>query len=170
LGPETITVRNAPDRRRYELIDRTAVIGKAHYLAHDGGNGPERIFYHTTVSEDYSGQGLAPAWCSRRSTTPWPPESPSSPSAPTSRRACGNTRTASSARPPSGPSTSPPSKTPSSNNNATGQRPCPPRRAAPSSPAGRPKVYLRESGSSSPMCPGAFAARTRWTNAANSSM
>jgi predicted GNAT family acetyltransferase len=59
LEPETITVRNAPDRRRYELLDRTAVIGKAHYLAHDGGNGPERIFYHTTVSEDYSGQGLA---------------------------------------------------------------------------------------------------------------
>jgi predicted GNAT family acetyltransferase len=55
----TITVRNAPQRRRYELLDGGAVIGKAHYLPHDGGTGPERIFYHTTVSEDYAGQGLA---------------------------------------------------------------------------------------------------------------
>jgi predicted GNAT family acetyltransferase len=55
----TITVRNAPQRRRYELLDGGAVIGKAHYLPHDGGKGPERIFYHTTVSEDYAGQGLA---------------------------------------------------------------------------------------------------------------
>lgn len=55
----TITVRNAPERRRYELLDGDAVIGKAHYLPHNGAKGPERIFYHTAVSEDYAGQGLA---------------------------------------------------------------------------------------------------------------
>ncbi|MFE4545337.1 GNAT family N-acetyltransferase [Arthrobacter sp. NPDC056727] len=55
----TLTVRNAPERRRYELLDGDAVIGKAHYLPYDGGKGAERIFYHTTVSEDYAGQGLA---------------------------------------------------------------------------------------------------------------
>ncbi|MDQ0618712.1 GNAT family N-acetyltransferase [Arthrobacter globiformis] len=55
----TITVRHTPERRRYELLDGDAVIGKAHYLPHESSKGPERIFYHTTVSEDYAGQGLA---------------------------------------------------------------------------------------------------------------
>lgn len=55
----TLTVRSAPERRRYELLDGDTVIGKAHYLPYDGGQGLERIFYHTTVSEDYAGQGLA---------------------------------------------------------------------------------------------------------------
>jgi uncharacterized protein len=55
----TITVRNAPQLRRYELLVGDTVIGKAHYLPYEGSRGPERIFYHTTVSEDYAGQGLA---------------------------------------------------------------------------------------------------------------
>lgn len=55
----TITVRNVPEQHRYELLDGGAVIGKAHYLPHDDRKGPERIFYHTTVNEDYAGQGLA---------------------------------------------------------------------------------------------------------------
>ena len=55
----TLAVRSAPERRRYELLDGDTVIGKAHYLAYEGGRGTERIFYHTTVSEDYAGQGLA---------------------------------------------------------------------------------------------------------------
>ncbi|WP_026549465.1 GNAT family N-acetyltransferase [Arthrobacter sp. Br18] len=55
---QTITVRSAPDRRRYELVDSTVVIGAAHYLVH-GDDGAERVFHHTTVSEDYSGRGLA---------------------------------------------------------------------------------------------------------------
>ncbi|MCU1574685.1 MAG: family N-acetyltransferase [Micrococcaceae bacterium] len=53
------TVRNAPERRRYELLDADDVIGKAHYLSHVGAKRPERIFFHTTVSDDYAGQGLA---------------------------------------------------------------------------------------------------------------
>lgn len=60
MGNEaTITVRNAPARRRYEVLDGDAVIGKAHYLLHDGAKGPERIFFHTTVSDNYTGQGVA---------------------------------------------------------------------------------------------------------------
>lgn len=56
----TVTVRNAPEcRRRYEILDADAVFGKAHYLPHNGPKGPERIFYDTTVSKDYAGQGLA---------------------------------------------------------------------------------------------------------------
>lgn len=58
-SPTTVTVRHAPERHRYELVDGDAVIGKAHYVPHEGRKGPERIFHHTTVSEDYAGQGLA---------------------------------------------------------------------------------------------------------------
>lgn len=54
-----ITVRIAPERNRFELLDGDTVIGEAHYRLHEGKEGAERIFYHTTVSEDYAGQGLA---------------------------------------------------------------------------------------------------------------
>jgi predicted GNAT family acetyltransferase len=55
----TITVRPNAERHRYELVDGDKVIGKAHWLPFEGSTGPERIFFHTTVKEDYSGQGLA---------------------------------------------------------------------------------------------------------------
>lgn len=58
-NPTIVTVRHTPERHRYELRDGDAVIGKAHYVPHEGRKGPERIFHHTTVSEDYAGQGLA---------------------------------------------------------------------------------------------------------------
>ncbi|MET3172561.1 UNVERIFIED_ORG: putative GNAT family acetyltransferase [Arthrobacter sp. UYCu721] len=35
------------------------LIGKAAYKEHDGGGSPQRIFYHTVISEEYGGQGLA---------------------------------------------------------------------------------------------------------------
>lgn len=54
-----ITVRQNPDRRRYELLDGDKVIGKAHWIPFEGGTGPERIFFHTTVDDEYGGQGLA---------------------------------------------------------------------------------------------------------------
>lgn len=54
-----ITVRHNADGRRYELLDGDAVIGEAHYLPFDGADEPQRIFYHTTVDDAYSGQGLA---------------------------------------------------------------------------------------------------------------
>ena len=55
----TITVRPNAGRHRYELLDGDKVIGKAHWLPFEHATGPERIFYHTTVDEEYGGQGLA---------------------------------------------------------------------------------------------------------------
>lgn len=60
MGSDTsITVRLHAERRRYELVDGEKVIGKAHWLPFEGRSGRERIFFHTTVNKDYSGQGLA---------------------------------------------------------------------------------------------------------------
>jgi predicted GNAT family acetyltransferase len=55
----TITVRPNDARHRYELLDGDRVIGKAHWVPFEHDAGPERIFYHTTVKEEYGGQGLA---------------------------------------------------------------------------------------------------------------
>lgn len=55
----TITVRNNPDRRRYELLDGDTVIGKANWVPYQGTDGAQRIFYHTVVDDAYAGQGLA---------------------------------------------------------------------------------------------------------------
>ncbi len=54
-----------PDESRYVLVDRgeggaaSQVIGEESYAEVTGAAGTERIFYHTAVSPDYSGQGLA---------------------------------------------------------------------------------------------------------------
>lgn len=56
------TVRDAPDRHRFEVLVGDHVAGAAHYLDVDApGNGPgrERIFFHTVVEEGFSGRGLA---------------------------------------------------------------------------------------------------------------
>ncbi|MET1065241.1 MAG: GNAT family N-acetyltransferase [Arthrobacter sp.] len=53
------TVRPNTDRRRYELLDGDRVIGKAHWIPFEHASVPERIFFHTTVDEEYRGQGLA---------------------------------------------------------------------------------------------------------------
>lgn len=50
------TIRNNPDRRRFEVLDAGAVVGLAAYVDDDQGH---RIFYHTAVDEEYGGQGLA---------------------------------------------------------------------------------------------------------------
>ena len=55
----TITVRQNSSRHRYELLDGDKVIGKAHWLSFDRDASSERIFFHTTVDDDYAGQGLA---------------------------------------------------------------------------------------------------------------
>ncbi|UKA76337.1 GNAT family N-acetyltransferase [Arthrobacter sp. FW306-07-I] len=54
-----ITIRHSPERERFELLDAGNVIGKAAYKEYDGGESPQRIFYHTVVNEEYGGQGLA---------------------------------------------------------------------------------------------------------------
>jgi predicted GNAT family acetyltransferase len=53
------SVRPNTARRRYELLDRDKVIGKAHWIPFEHASVPERIFFHTTVDEEYGGQGLA---------------------------------------------------------------------------------------------------------------
>ena len=51
-----ITIRNNPDRSRFEMLDGDTVIGQAAYVD-DGA--AHRIFYHTVIDEERSGQGLA---------------------------------------------------------------------------------------------------------------
>jgi predicted GNAT family acetyltransferase len=51
-----LTIRNNPARQRFELLDGVAAVGQAAYV--DDGDG-HRIFYHTVVDEELSGQGLA---------------------------------------------------------------------------------------------------------------
>lgn len=53
------TVRNNLDRQRYELLDGDTVIGSAYWVPYEAAGEPQRIFYHTTVDDAYSGQGLA---------------------------------------------------------------------------------------------------------------
>ena len=48
-----------PERQRFALDDQGKIIGAAHYRDFDGPQGVERIFFHTTVDEEYAGQGLA---------------------------------------------------------------------------------------------------------------
>ena len=59
MDTSAVTVRNNPGRQRYELLDGETVIGSAHWVPFEGPGGPQRIFYHTTVDDAYSGQGLA---------------------------------------------------------------------------------------------------------------
>lgn len=50
-----ITIRNNPDRLRFEILDGDTVIGHAAYV----DDGTRRIFYHTVVDEKFGGQGFA---------------------------------------------------------------------------------------------------------------
>lgn len=52
----SITIRNNPDRQRFQVFDGDAAIGQAAYLDDSDGH---RIFYHTVIDEEYGGQGLA---------------------------------------------------------------------------------------------------------------
>lgn len=52
----SITIRNDPDRLRFEVLDGGTLIGQAAYV--DDGDG-HRIFYHTVIDEEYGGRGLA---------------------------------------------------------------------------------------------------------------
>jgi predicted GNAT family acetyltransferase len=54
-----VTIRHNPDRERFEVLVAGNVIGKAVYKMYDGGDAPQRIFYHTVINEEYGGQGLA---------------------------------------------------------------------------------------------------------------
>lgn len=47
-----------PEHHRYILNDQGKHIGQAHYRDYKTDSGVERIFFHTVVDEEYSGQGL----------------------------------------------------------------------------------------------------------------
>ena len=53
----TITIRNNTERSRFEVFDGDARIGQAAYV--DDAAADQRIFYHTEISEEYGGRGLA---------------------------------------------------------------------------------------------------------------
>lgn len=53
-----ITPVSLPDRRRFALDDDGKIIGEAHYRDFESSTGVERVFFHTTVDEEYGGQGL----------------------------------------------------------------------------------------------------------------
>jgi predicted GNAT family acetyltransferase len=53
----TITIRNNPERNRFEVLDADAVVGQAAYVDDVGAD--QRIFYHTVINEEYGGRGLA---------------------------------------------------------------------------------------------------------------
>lgn len=55
---DDVSVRHVPERRRFELLVGGTVIGAAHYVPHDAPSGGQRIFFHTVVDDEYSGQGL----------------------------------------------------------------------------------------------------------------
>lgn len=55
-------VRDEPEASRYVLIDRESEsreIGEEGYLDVSGSETTQRVMYHTSVSEQYGGQGLA---------------------------------------------------------------------------------------------------------------
>lgn len=52
-----ITIRNNPERNRFEVLADDTVIGQAAYV--DDVGEAQRIFYHTVINEEYGGQGLA---------------------------------------------------------------------------------------------------------------
>ncbi|MFH5211623.1 GNAT family N-acetyltransferase [Antrihabitans sp. NCIMB 15449] len=49
------TVRNAPDRHRFEVLVGDDVAGFTEYI----DEGSQRIFFHTEVDDRFAGQGLA---------------------------------------------------------------------------------------------------------------
>lgn len=55
MSEDNIAVVHEPERSRFVLRDGAAEIGEEQYLDAAG----ERILFHTLVSEEYGGQGLA---------------------------------------------------------------------------------------------------------------
>lgn len=63
MTDQRFEVQDRPEESRYVLLDREAsdgqVIGEESYVDVETGKGVQRVLYHTGVSEDYSGRGLA---------------------------------------------------------------------------------------------------------------
>lgn len=62
MTDERFEVQGRPDESRYVLIDHEAgdqVIGEEEYVDVEAADGVQRVLFHTGVSDDYTGQGLA---------------------------------------------------------------------------------------------------------------
>ncbi|NNM46757.1 GNAT family N-acetyltransferase [Knoellia koreensis] len=65
MAIERFEVQHHPEESRYVLVDHgedgtgDKEIGEELYTDIDEGGKPERILFHTAVSEEYAGQGLA---------------------------------------------------------------------------------------------------------------
>lgn len=59
MSDEQFSVHFMDHPSRYELRDGDKAIGEARFKDVEVDGQAQRIFYHTEVSEDYSGQGLA---------------------------------------------------------------------------------------------------------------
>ena len=58
-----VAVHLDPDAHQYVISypsdAATTIVGRADFQDRDGKEGPERIFFHTEVGEEYGGRGLA---------------------------------------------------------------------------------------------------------------
>ncbi|HWD80168.1 MAG TPA: GNAT family N-acetyltransferase [Kribbella sp.] len=62
MTDERFEVQSRPAESRYVLIDHEAadrVVGEEDYVDVEAADGVQRVLFHTGVSDDYSGQGLA---------------------------------------------------------------------------------------------------------------
>lgn len=65
MNQDRFTVENRPEENRYALVDRgedgteSNVIGEESYVDVSAQDTMQRVFFHTFVSDDYQGQGLA---------------------------------------------------------------------------------------------------------------
>ena len=67
MSDKQFTIHHLPDQQKYALVDTQATdehgneaeIGQEAYLDLTTVDGTDRVLYHTVVSEEYGGQGLA---------------------------------------------------------------------------------------------------------------
>ncbi|MGW5525076.1 GNAT family N-acetyltransferase [Gordonia sp. NPDC003950] len=54
-----VTVSHNPDARRYEIHAEGRLAGFTNYRDRPDDGGAERVFFHTEVSDEFAGRGLA---------------------------------------------------------------------------------------------------------------
>lgn len=64
MNQDRFAVEHRPEESRYVLLDRTAEpatqeIGEESYVDVEATSGTQRVLFHTGVSDEYGGQGLA---------------------------------------------------------------------------------------------------------------
>lgn len=59
MTDQQFTVQHQPESSRYVLLDGDSVIGEETYVDIERDGTIQRVLYHTGVSEEYGGRGLA---------------------------------------------------------------------------------------------------------------